>query len=267
MRVEVSLLPPAAEQLIEPVDLAIVIDVLRATSVMATALHHGAREIITCRTVDEAKSLADATAAENSRPLLCGERECRPIDGFDLGNSPSEYPKSVVAGRSLVLTTTNGTAAFAAAASAKRLLAVSFVNLSATVATIAAANSVHLICAGTNHRITGEDVLCAGALLDRLLAKRDPCRPAVELVGDETMIALDHWLGEGWRDNGWRVGDCRASGSLARRLAASQGGRNLTAVGYGDDIDTCALTDSKPAVVARVATDPPTFRRSDNAAG
>ena len=262
MRVEVSLLPPAADQLIKPVDLAIVIDVLRATSVMATALHHGSQEIVTCRTVDEAKSLADTWAVENTRPLLGGERECRPIDGFDLGNSPSEYPEAVVAGRPLVLTTTNGTAAIAAAASTKHLLAASFVNLSATAAALGAADSVHIICAGTNNRITGEDVLCAGALLDRLLAKRDPCRPAVDLIGDETMIALDHWLGEGWRDNGYRVGDCRASGSLARRLAESQGGRNLIAVGYGDDIATCARTDSKPAVVARVATDPPTFRRA-----
>lgn len=261
MRVEVSLLPPS-DRLAEPVDVAIVIDVLRATTVMATALHHGAGEIVTCQTVAEARKVAGGWAAQDARPLLCGERECRPIDGFDLGNSPSEYLESVVADRSLVLTTSNGTAAIAAATSAKRLLAASFVNLTATVAAIGGADSVHLICAGTDGRITGEDVLCAGALLDRLLAKRDACRPAVELAGDEAMIALDHWLGEGWRDNGWRGGDCRASGSLGRRLAESRGGRNLAAVGYGDDIETCAMTDSKPTVVARVAIDPPTFRCS-----
>ncbi len=82
----------------EHTDVAVVIDVLRATSVMATALAAGASQIVTCREISEAIVLASRITP---RPLLCGERGCKPIDGFDLGNSPAEYTSAARSGSDL----------------------------------------------------------------------------------------------------------------------------------------------------------------------
>src|SRR5437762_2175017 len=105
--VNVHLLP----QLVTPDRLrggvAVVIDVLRATTTMVTALAAGCVCVPPCLEIDEARQLADAMPA--GRVLLGGEREGSPIPGFDLGNSPREYTCSVCRGTTLVLTTTNGT--------------------------------------------------------------------------------------------------------------------------------------------------------------
>ena len=88
----------------------VLIDVLRATSVMITALHNGAKEIIPCLTAGDA--FAAAGHFTQSSYLLCGERDAIKLEGFDLGNSPLEYNYEEVAGKSLILTTTNGTEVF-----------------------------------------------------------------------------------------------------------------------------------------------------------
>lgn len=224
------------------IEVAIVIDVLRATTVATTAMAAGASAILTCSDIDEAKQLA----ADHSPALLCGERGCRPIDGFDLGNSPTEYGASVVAGRTLVMTTTNGTRAVAASSSAKRVVLGSFLNLSAIVDAVGDAASIHLVCAGTDGHITGEDVLLAGAIAE-ILIRRSPSADAC----DATSIAIA-W----WRD---RVGGMDAE-KLAEALGKTRGGRNLTRVGYGDDLARCAAIDSLPVVPHRTSVSPTRFQ-------
>ncbi len=247
MRVAASFLPDP-RRITPRVDVAIVIDVLRATSVMATALAAGAREIMTCSAVAEAQQLAETI---DPRPLLCGERECRPIDHFDLGNSPAEYLPKVVAGQSLILTTTNGTAAIAAAAAARRVMTASFLNASATADAMDATANVHLICAGTNGAITAEDVLLAGYLIQHWRAHGD-----VEIEGDEAAIAGEFWRGSGGEE------ETPLPPSLSQRLRETQGGRNLVRAGYEADLDRCAAIDSQPVVVVQRTATPATFESS-----
>ena len=245
MKLLVSLLPSLRE--VSPAtDIAVVIDVLRATSVMATALTNGADRVITCENILEAEMLAEMV--RKKRPLLCGERGCRPIEGFDLGNSPAEYSRDVVQDRALVLTTTNGTHAIAAADPADRLITASFLNLNAVVESIRGANLVHLVCAGTEGAVTAEDTLLAGAIVQSIEASDH-----VDLIGDEPLLVAQQWFA------------CFGSKSvvdndaLAERLAQSQGGRNLVAANYQDDLERCALINSADVVPERISTAPSTF--------
>lgn len=206
---------------------AVVIDVLRATSVLATALAAGASEVFTCVDIAAAMQLAQRLAP---RPLLCGERECQRIENFDLGNSPAEYTLAVVANRSLVMTTTNGTRAIEAAKGADEIVAASFVNLAAVTAYLAKFSTLHLICAGTNRHITGEDVLLAGAILDRLASVT-----SITIGNDSCRIAQGYWC------------DCLArspSVDLASEFRTTLGGRNLIAAGYDADLRLCAQLDA-----------------------
>lgn len=154
----------------------VVFDVLRATSSMVTALANGAREIIpVCE-------IAEAVALRQARPevLLAGERDgvriLRSLTGsvdFDLGNSPREFTAQRVAGRSIVMTTTNGTRALQACRGARRVLVGSFLNLSAVADWLRCERPAQLIvvCSGTHEEAAYEDVLGAGALCDAVWAE------------------------------------------------------------------------------------------------
>ncbi len=244
MRVFVSLLPDhrAIDRCTE---VAVVIDVLRATSVMASALSAGAEKIITCREIEEATEL---TKSMEPRPLLCGERGCKPIDGFDLGNSPAEYTSQRVGGRTLVMTTTNGTRAIAATTGVPRVITASFTNLPAVLQSVRDARHIHLVCAGTEGAVTAEDVLLAGALTSRL---QIDC--AATIGNDDAILARQLWLS-------WFGSESFPSADdLSDRLRETQGGRNLLRVGYQDDLRRCAEIGSLNAVAQRVSDRPTTF--------
>lgn len=151
--------------------ICVVFDVLRATSSMVTALSHGAVSI------EPTRSVSDAVRLKHLRVdfLLAGERNGVRIRSdatggidFDLGNSPREFTPAVVMGRSIVMTTTNGTRALQACRGASKTLICSFLNLRATAEYVANLHmeSLLLICSGTGERVAYEDVLCAGALID-----------------------------------------------------------------------------------------------------
>ncbi|HML47500.1 MAG TPA: 2-phosphosulfolactate phosphatase, partial [Clostridia bacterium] len=142
---------------------AVVIDVLRMTSVAITALSHGCAGILAVETVEEARSEAAACGA-----LLGGERGAVRIDGFDLDNSPLNYTADRVSGRRLIMTTSNGTRALAAARPADRVLLAGFINVSAVAEALGQTEKVCLLCAGTHDAFSLEDALTAGAILDRL---------------------------------------------------------------------------------------------------
>lgn len=220
---------------------AVVVDVLRATSVMVTALAHGAREIIACVEIEEARQIA---ANGGVQPLLCGERLCQPIVGFDLGNSPSDYTPSLVKERSLVMTTTNGTRALAAARNAKRVFAGAFVNLSAVAERLRSEDQVTIVCAGTDGEETEEDILFAGALIDRL------GQWEIDVILDDGATdAADQWHSF-----------LNAGGSLVDKLSRSRGGRNLVLAGYLKDIEDCAQVSSLSAVPVMATREPITLR-------
>jgi 2-phosphosulfolactate phosphatase len=153
----------------------VVFDVLRATSSMAAALNNGAKAILPVAGIDEALAIR----ARQADVLLAGEREgVRILTGltggvaFDLGNSPREFKREIVGGKTVVMTTTNGTRALQAAAHAGKVLVASFLNLQATADWLIQEDRAHiiLVCAGTNEEPAYEDALCAGALCELLWA-------------------------------------------------------------------------------------------------
>jgi len=222
----VHLLP----ELVEPAELAgrtvVVIDVLRATTTICHALAAGATAVVPCLEIDEARTRARALG-EGAR--LGGERRGVRIEGFDFGNSPTEYTADYVAGRTVVFTTTNGTKAMLRAGEAAEILIGAFVNLSVVAAAVARADYVDLLCAGTFGRITAEDALFAGAVVERLLAGGEDLGNG---LNDQARLACDAWRAT------------VASGKpLAAVLRECQGGRNLIAEGFDADIDTAARLD------------------------
>jgi 2-phosphosulfolactate phosphatase len=222
--IHVHLLPA----LFEPADLrggvAVVIDVLRATSTIIHALAAGAKAVIPCGEIDEARHVA--ARSPRGSVLLGGEREGLRIPGFDLGNSPADYTPEVVAGKKIIFTTTNGTQALIRARQARRVLIGAFSNLKAVADLLAdETGTVHLVCAGTAGRVTLEDVLCAGAIADWV---------AVVVRGaddsdDATRLALNLYVTRG-----------RDSDRLLATLRQSRGGRNLIDCNLEADIATCA---------------------------
>jgi 2-phosphosulfolactate phosphatase len=154
----------------------VVFDVLRATSSMVTALANGARAIIPVEEISEAITLRQ----RNPKILLAGERNGLRIPAslsggvdFDLGNSPREFATARVRGRTIAMTTTNGTRALRACAGARLVLVCSFLNLKSTAAFIARRNPrrLLLVCSGTFEQAAYEDILAAGALCDLLWTK------------------------------------------------------------------------------------------------
>ena len=156
-----------------------VIDVLRATTTLTVALGHGARRVHPVATPEAARAAREALPGA----LLCGEREGLRIEGFDLGNSPFEYPVTRVAGRTLIFASTNGSLAMLAAAACRRRTLAAFVNLGAVVERLAGERAVVIVCAGKLGRFALEDAACAGLLCERL------ARTGAAFEGPEAKLA------------------------------------------------------------------------------
>ena len=146
---------------------AIVIDVLRATSTIVEALKNGCRLVVPVETPEDAVNIKRSNQDEST--ILGGERKAVKITGFDYGNSPLEYNPKNVKGKTLILCTTNGTQAILRARDASRILITALSNISASAIKAAEyGNDISIICAGTKEKFSAEDVLAAGALIDRL---------------------------------------------------------------------------------------------------
>jgi 2-phosphosulfolactate phosphatase len=214
---------------------AVAVDVLRATTTMLAALAAGARCVVPCASIEEAR----ATVREDrwAPAMLAGERHGRMIDGFDFGNSPAEFTAKKVKGRTVVATTTNGTRAILSCAPAGRAMIGAFVNFSAVCEQIATdPRPLHVVCAGTDGQPTLEDTLFAGALVDHLSSRQD-----VEL-NDAARMAWDSFENHGQ--------------ILDAAFEISAGGSNLIRAGFGGDLKLCAAVD-KLAFTADVRFDPP----------
>lgn len=229
---------------------AVIIDILRASSTMITALQNGARQVIPCGTTDEAFRMREQSPDESV--ILGGERGGVKIPGFDYGNSPAEYSAAAVAGRTVVFTTTNGTKAILKASPAATILIGAFLNRAAIAGRLLQEQrDTHLICAGTDGIVTGEDVLFAGAVVDALIENKAPESPdrisPGWVLNDSAVIAWSLWRK--------KVADVAQGGnssvdqnsSIGERLASAmrdtQGGRNLVSLGYESDIKLCSQLD------------------------
>ncbi|NPD46371.1 MULTISPECIES: 2-phosphosulfolactate phosphatase [unclassified Lentimicrobium] len=144
---------------------AVVIDVLRATSVMATALANGATKVKTVQTSQQALTLK----TQNTNLLLAGERNAIKLAKFDFGNSPLEMRSELIDGKEIVLCTSNGTQAVAIAHRAIKVVTAAFVNMKAVVKRLdLLEEDITIICSGTNGQFSLDDSLAAGILVNRL---------------------------------------------------------------------------------------------------
>lgn len=189
----------------------VVIDVIRATSTIATALASGARGIRPVASVAKAEQLKSRCPDL----LLAGERHGRALPGFDLGNSPRTMTSETVAGRELILTTTNGTQALAACRGARVVLTTSLLNLSATAEKLRALGPPWIaVCAGFEGDFGLDDAIVAGALAEAL-GESDP------FVALYRSVRVD----------------------LPATLLGSNAGQELVKIGLQDDVPFCAERD------------------------
>ena len=203
----------------------VVVDVLRATSTIVTALGHGVSYVVARTEVDDAFAAREELERRGEEPVLGGERGGHKVPGFDLGNSPLEYDAARVAGRPLVLCTSNGTAALERCREASRVFAAAFLNAAATAAAVArGAEPVVLCCAGKEGAPSLEDVCCAGLIASYLLGAY-----AFEL-DDATALALLSWKEHG--------------GNVGRMLAGCSHGRYLGTLGFERDLEFCGRVDA-----------------------
>lgn len=226
-----------AEELAEGV--VVVVDVLRASTTITAALGSGAKAVVPCLEVEEARQIAGQwteTAESPDRPLLGGERGGLPIDGFDLSNSPRDYSPAAVRHRTIIFTTTNGTQALRVCTAAARVYVGAFVNFSAVLAQLDGKKPLHVLCAGTRGRITREDVFFAGAVVERLTKSLGP----VTDLNDQARIACDVWQNA---MGSVRLPDPRANPQIAEVLLQTQGGINLSSLGLQADIADVAQVD------------------------
>jgi 2-phosphosulfolactate phosphatase len=232
MKIEVVQLPKflQAHHLVDRT--VVVFDVLRATTSMTAALAAGVAEIRVFGSIDDAQDAACGFAGDK---MLCGETNCLRPPGFDLGNSPGAFT-SDHRGRTMFMSTTNGTRAIVAAQSAPLILAGCLLNATAIAAVLHdAGRDVTLLCAGTDGEVAPEDIIGAGAVIDRLV-DRGATMPDSNSVNAHQLF-----------------NDAR--NSLPRVLAETRGGQNVIKVGLQADVDFAARVDIFN-VVGRVKNDP-----------
>jgi 2-phosphosulfolactate phosphatase len=219
---------PAALEGMEIQDhLVVVIDVLRACTAVAHALDAGARGVIPVETVEEATEIAGRLGRGSA--VLAGERRSLRVDGFDLGNSPGEFVAARVAGKTVVLTTSNGTRAFARAAGARQCVAGAIVNRAAVARRALQFERTLVVCSGDAGGFSYEDFLGAGLLVDAMvragsgrLRLHDGARAALEVAA--------------------RAAD------LPAVLRDTDHGRELEALGFGEDVARAAALDRFPRI-------------------
>ncbi len=233
MQIDIQLLPVSQVPSLLSTRTIVVIDVLRATSVIVHAISQGALEIIPVATVEEAFQMAKNFPQGTT--LLGGERGSQKIEGFDLGNSPREYIAEKVKGKRVILTTTNGTKAFHSVSSGREVIAGSFFNIGATAKWCLDLNrDILLFPSGDGGSFSLEDTVCGGMLIDQVTKT---VKKSIALT-DAAQSA--HILCQRFENN------------LIEAFHVSCHGKDLVAKGFEDDLAYCAQIDITDIV--------PTFR-------
>jgi len=208
-----------------------VIDVLRMSTTVAVALSNGARAIVPFDSSEEV--VTRSKSFERSDVRLAGERRMHPIPGFDLGNSPREFTAEAVEGKTVLITTTNGTPTLVAVQGARDVVVASYVNFTAVLSMLRSAarggTDVAIVCAGRERQFSLEDAACAGRYV-RHITKR---LANVE-VNDAARAAM--------------LLDGRYKDDLVRMFEESSHGHALAEAGYHADLDMCGALDSYPVV-------------------
>lgn len=208
-----------------------IIDVLRASTSIAAALANGARAVIPFETSEEVVNRSKSL--ERSDVLLAGERKMLPISGFDLGNSPNEFTRDVVEGKTVLMTTTNGTPAIVNTAGAREVVIASYANYTAVLAMLRAAlrggTDVAIVCAGRDRQFSLEDAGCAGRYVHNVTKRLSNIA-----INDaaQACALIDRRYGE----------------NIGKLFEASEHGRLLRDAGFADDLAVCGKVDAFPVI-------------------
>ncbi len=197
----------------------VVIDVLRATSVMVTAIKNGAKSIFPFENIDDTKQACSL----NNNGLLAGERKGVKIDGFDFGNSPLDFVKEKISGKNIFMTTSNGTRAIQNAQGYDNLYIASYLNLSA-VANILLKDrkDTVILCAGTDDEFSLDDALCAGMIVNKISKQ-------IKIKANDATLSLQI------------LADL--SDNIKDTLKNSKHYSYLKSIGYENDLEYCIQKD------------------------
>ena len=233
MHIDIQFMPSPPDPQILSRCTVVVIDVLRATSVIVHAFWQGAIEIIPVTEIEEAyqkkKTFPPGTT------LLGGERGSKKIEGFELGNSPREYIAKRVEGKRIILTTTNGTKAFHFVSSGKEILVGSFFNMGMTAQKcLDLGEDLLLFPSGDAGHFSLEDTVCGGMIVDQIIKK-----------GERSVTLTD-------AAQSARILYQRFEANLIEAFCLSTHGKDLILHGFEDDLHYCAQIDITNIV--------PTFR-------
>ena len=222
----------------------VIIDILRASTTIVTALMKGANRIVPCQTIEEA--IAYAEEHHNQHCALAGERHAQKIEGFEFGNSPQEYITDAVKGKTIVMTTSNGTRAIRMAPQSEQVMVGCLLNAgSISNACAAIGNNVALICAGTHGKYSADDVIGAGGII-------------YQVIENQTEVELDNDAAKALRLFQETKDD------LQRNLELTEHGQRLKQLGFEDDIAYAAqyslfqapvpvLQDGKPQYLTELS--------------
>ena len=228
---QIEVLPNAGTPLIPYLEdkLVIVIDVLRATSTMVTALANGCQAIIPALTSEEA--IEKRLTLPGS--LLGGERQGLTIEGFDLGNSPFDYVPEKVGGKRVIMTTTNGTRAIRDSVAAPMIWMACFLNMQSIVSAVlrqfennSKFQGIVVFCAGTEDRFDLPDTLCAGMLIDALGSD-----VAINDLGEAARMLFRS-----------------AESHLMGKIRESVHGKRLISLGFERDLVYCSTPNILPII-------------------
>jgi 2-phosphosulfolactate phosphatase len=224
MEIDIQLVPFPPDSDILLGRTVVVIDVLRATSVMVHAMSQGASEIIPVATVEEAFQMGKILPRHSV--ILGGERGSKKIPGFDLGNSPKEYVAERVKRKKLILTTTNGTKAFHLVSLGKEILVGSFFNIGVTAQKCLDLNrDLFIFPSGDEGNFSLEDNLCGGMLIERIM-KISRRRIALTDASHCARILYE-----------------RYKANIVEAFHLSHHGKELVKRGFGEDLVYCAQID------------------------
>lgn len=220
MRIHTLLSPLNVDELYFTGKTAVVIDVLRTTTVITAALLNGAKEMTPVNSIEFAMKISGG-----GHVLLGGERNTKMIEGFNLGNSPLEYTSENVDGKSIILFTTNGSGSIVRAKFAESTFIGCFNNLQGLAAHLLSLNKdIEILCSGSHGMFCLEDTVCAG----KLIRKIQKLNGNIELSdASKASLELNATFGK----------------NIIEMLTESEHGKRLIENGFEDDIKYCSELD------------------------
>lgn len=228
MKANVLLSPVGLDELYFTGKTTIVIDILRASSTIVTALQNGAKEIVPVASVEFAVKVSGGMFG--GQTLLGGERNTKKIEGFALGNSPLEYSTEVVTGKSIIFYTTNGSKAIVKAKFSQNLFICSFMNLAAVAQKLVALDTdFEILCSGRNNLYSMEDTVCAGKIISEVLKLNENL---VLTDAAKASVALSKSFGK----------------NILKMMKESEHGKILIENGFGEDLKYCSKLSTSEVI-------------------